>query len=122
MCLYKFGARDSWLNNWEHRGEDMYCPRALLKIPESGTTFFFPLRTPLLGGHLVTIGVRGTMHSNMPAKVPECAGGCVRQGHVQVPAKAPVKPGQIVQARVASKVPAKVPAKVWAKVPGRMLG
>ena len=48
MCLYKFGARDSWLNNWEHRGEDMYGPRALLKIPGSGTTlFFFPLRTPL---------------------------------------------------------------------------
>ena len=48
MCLYKFGTRDSWLNNWEHRGEDMYCPRALLKIPGSGTTFFFPLRTALL--------------------------------------------------------------------------
>ena len=49
MCLYKFGARDSWLNNWEHRGEDMYCLRALLKIPGSGTTlFFFPLRTPLV--------------------------------------------------------------------------
>ena len=43
MCLHKFGARDSWLNNWEHRGEDMYYPypRALLKIPGSGTTFFF---------------------------------------------------------------------------------
>ena len=48
LCLYKFGARDSWLNNWEHRGEDMYCPQALLKIPGSGTTFFFPLRTTLL--------------------------------------------------------------------------
>ena len=46
VCLYKFRARDSGLNNWEHRGEDMYCPRALLKIPGSGTTFFFALRTP----------------------------------------------------------------------------
>ena len=44
MCLYKFGARDSWLNNWEHRGEDMYCPRALLKLLGSGTTFFFPVK------------------------------------------------------------------------------
>ena len=41
MCLHKFGAGDSWLNSWEHRGEDMYCPRALLKILGSGTTFFF---------------------------------------------------------------------------------
>ena len=51
MCLYKFGARDSWLNNWEHRGEDMYCPRALLKLPGSGTTFFFPVKdTPAPNG------------------------------------------------------------------------
>ena len=47
MCLYEFGARDSWLNNWDHRGEEMYCPRALLELLGSGTTFFFPLRTPL---------------------------------------------------------------------------
>ena len=48
MCRDQFGARDSWLNNWEHRGEDMYCPRALLKLPGSGTTFFFfALRTAL---------------------------------------------------------------------------
>ena len=55
MCLHKFGARDSWLNNWEHWGEDMYCPRALLKIPGSGTTFFFffALRTALVGSDKV---------------------------------------------------------------------
>ena len=47
MCLHKFGARDSWLNCWEHRGEEMYCPRALLKIPRSGTTFFFAIWTAL---------------------------------------------------------------------------
>ena len=41
MCLQKFWARDSWLNNWVHLGEDMYCPRALLKNLGSGTTFFF---------------------------------------------------------------------------------
>ena len=41
MCRDQFGARDSWLNNWEHRGEDMYCPRALLKLPRSGRDFFF---------------------------------------------------------------------------------
>ena len=45
--LAKIMAMDSWLNNWEHWGEDMYCPRALLKIPGSGTTFFFALRTAL---------------------------------------------------------------------------
>ena len=47
MCLYKFGARNSGLNNWERRGEGMYCTRALLEIPRSGTSFFL-LRTPLL--------------------------------------------------------------------------
>ena len=45
--LIQIWARDSELNNWEHRGEGMYCPRALLKIPGTGTTFFFALRTPL---------------------------------------------------------------------------
>ena len=40
VCLHKFGAMDSWLNNWEHRGEEMYYLRALLKLPGSGTTFF----------------------------------------------------------------------------------
>ena len=49
VCLYKFGDRDSWLNNWEHRGEDMYCPRVLLKIPRSGTIFFSVKDTPALG-------------------------------------------------------------------------
>ena len=29
------------MNNWEHRGEDMYCPRALLKLPRTGRVFFF---------------------------------------------------------------------------------
>ena len=49
VCRDQFGARDSWLNNWEHRGEDMYCPRALLKLPRSGRDFFFfALRTALL--------------------------------------------------------------------------
>ena len=38
--LIQIWARDSRLNNWEHRGEGMYCPRALLKILGSGTTFF----------------------------------------------------------------------------------
>ena len=41
MCRDQFGARDSWLNNWEHRGEDMHCPRALLKLPRTGRDFFF---------------------------------------------------------------------------------
>ena len=44
VCLHKFGARDSWLNHWEHRGGDMYRPRALLKLPGSGTTFFSPVK------------------------------------------------------------------------------
>ena len=36
------------MNNWEHRGEDMYCPRALLKLPRTGRDFFFlALRTAL---------------------------------------------------------------------------
>ena len=48
--LIQIWARDLGLNNWEHRGEGMYCPRALLKIPGSGTTFVFALRTPLLLG------------------------------------------------------------------------
>ena len=64
MCLYKFGARDSGLNNWEHRGEGMYCPRALLKAPGFGTTFFFcvkdPPDDPLVGPRMsswVSLGV-----------------------------------------------------------------
>ena len=47
MCLYKFGARDSWLKSWEHWGEGMYCPRALLKILGFGTTFFFAKDPPI---------------------------------------------------------------------------
>ena len=44
--LVQIWARDSGLNNWEHRGEGMYCPRALLKIPGCGTTFFFCVKDP----------------------------------------------------------------------------
>ena len=44
--LIQIWARDSGLNNWEHRGEGMYCPRALLKIPSSGATFFFCVKDP----------------------------------------------------------------------------
>ena len=47
VFLHKFWVRDSWLNSWEHLGEDMYYPRALLKISGFGTTFFFALRTAL---------------------------------------------------------------------------
>ena len=31
--------------------QDMYCPRALLKLPRSGRTFFFALRTALQHNH-----------------------------------------------------------------------
>ena len=49
--LVQISARDSGLNNWEDRGEGMYCPRALLKIPSSGT-ILFALRTPLVFIHI----------------------------------------------------------------------
>jgi hypothetical protein len=39
------------LNNWEHRGEDMYCPRALLKLPRSGRDFFFCVKDSPGCGH-----------------------------------------------------------------------
>ena len=52
MCRDQFGARDSWLHNWEHRGEDMYCPRALLKLPGFGKTFFCVKDSPELAHDL----------------------------------------------------------------------
>ena len=71
MCLHKFGARDSWLNNWEHWGEDMYCPRALLKILGSGTTFFFCVKDRPAPRHRGLAPPEGT-GGNGPLRACEC--------------------------------------------------
>ena len=49
MCLHKFLARDSWLNSWEHLGEDMLSAGSFEKTM-FWNNFFFPLRTALSAG------------------------------------------------------------------------
>ena len=41
VCLHKFRTRHSWLNSWEHRGEDMYMPPTMIGLKPEAIVFAF---------------------------------------------------------------------------------